>query len=40
MLVWDNLNTHVSRIMRDLIVDQLPPYAPEFNLVEGVSGRT
>ncbi|MDH6222765.1 hypothetical protein M2283_010117 [Streptomyces pseudovenezuelae] len=41
VLVWDNLNTHVSRTMRDLVdarlwltVYQLPPYAPEFNPVE------
>jgi putative transposase len=43
VLVWDNLNTHVSRMMRRLIaarlwltVYQLPPCAPEFNPVEGV----
>ena len=43
VLVWDNLNTHVSRAMRELIaarlwltVYQLPPYAPELNPVEGV----
>ncbi|MFF4121114.1 transposase [Streptomyces sp. NPDC001714] len=43
VLVWDNLNTHVSRTMHGLIaarlwltVYQLPPYAPEFNPVEGV----
>jgi len=43
VLVWDNLNTHVSRTMHDLIaarlwltVYQLPPYAPEFNPVEGM----
>nr|WTB28812.1 transposase [Streptomyces sp. NBC_00830] len=43
VLVWDNLNTHVSRTMRQLLgarlwltVCQLPPYAPEFNPVEGV----
>lgn len=43
VLVWDNLDTHVSRTMRQLIdarlwltVYQLPPYAPELNLVEGV----
>lgn len=43
VLVWDNLNTHVSHTMRRLIaarlwltVYQLPPYAPEFNPVEGV----
>ena len=38
VLVWDGLNTHVSRAMRELIVTrdwltvfQLPPYAPELN---------
>jgi hypothetical protein len=43
VLVRDNLNTHVSRTMRQrvdsrlwLTVYQLPPYAPEFNPVEGV----
>ncbi|WP_406329470.1 transposase [Streptomyces sp. NBC_00203] len=43
VLVWDNLNTHVSHTMRRLIaarlwltVYQLPPYAPEFNPVKGV----
>ncbi|WP_369392844.1 transposase [Streptomyces sp. CG1] len=43
VLVWDNLNTHVSRTMHELVtarlwltVYQLPPYAPEFNPVEGV----
>ncbi|MFD4528265.1 transposase [Streptomyces sp. NPDC058470] len=43
VLVWDNLNTHVSRTMRKLIaarlwltVYQLPACAPEFNPVEGV----
>jgi transposase len=43
VLVWDNLNTHVSRTMQELIaarlwltVYQLPPYAPELNPVEGV----
>ncbi len=43
VLVWDNLNTHVSRAMHELIaarlwltVYQLPPYAPELNPVEGV----
>lgn len=43
VLVWDNLNTHVSCTMRELIaarlwltVYQLPPYAPELNPVEGV----
>jgi putative transposase len=41
VLVWDNLNTHVSRTMRELIaardwltVYRLPPYAPELNPVE------
>ena len=43
VLVWDGLNTHTSRAMRDLIaarswltVYRLPPYAPEFNPVEDV----
>jgi hypothetical protein len=43
VLVWDNLNTHVSRVMRELIaarpwltVFQLPPYASELNPVEPV----
>ncbi|MFE6174660.1 transposase [Streptomyces sp. NPDC056464] len=43
VLVGDNWNTHVSRTMQVLvaarywlIVYQLPPYAPEFNPVEGV----
>jgi DDE superfamily endonuclease len=43
VLVWDNLNTHVSKAMRDLIaardwltVFQLPPYASELNPVESV----
>ncbi|WP_371330446.1 transposase [Streptomyces sp. TP-A0356] len=43
VLVWDNLNTHVSYTMRELIdarlwltVHELPPYAPELNPVEGV----
>jgi DDE superfamily endonuclease len=41
VLVWDNLNTHVSRAMREFIaardwltVYQLPPYASELNPVE------
>jgi transposase len=41
VLVWDNLNTHVSAAMKDLIaardwliVFQLPPYAHELNPVE------
>ena len=43
VVVWDNLNTHVSRAMSELIaardwltVFQLPPYAPELNPVEPV----
>jgi putative transposase len=39
--VWDNLNTHVSAAMKDLIaardwltIYQLPPYAHELNPVE------
>ena len=43
VLVWDGLNTHTSRAMRDLIaartwltVFQLPAYAPELNPVEPV----
>jgi hypothetical protein len=41
VVVWDNLNTHVSRAMAELIaardwltVYQLPPYAHELNPVE------
>jgi transposase len=43
VLVWDNLNTHVSKAMRKLAaardwltVFQLPPYASELNPVESV----
>lgn len=44
ILVWDNLNTHVSTVMREfldahqqwLTVVRLPTYAPELNPVEGV----
>jgi hypothetical protein len=43
VLIWDNLNTHTSRAMRELIaarawltVFQLPPYASELNPVEGI----
>jgi transposase len=43
VLVWDGLNTHASRAMRELIaardwltVFQLPPYARELNPVEPV----
>jgi hypothetical protein len=41
--VWDNLNTHISRAMREFIaardwlrVYRLPAYAPELNGAEGV----
>jgi transposase len=43
VIVWDNLNTHVSAAIGELIaawdwmtVYQLPPYAHELNPVEGV----
>jgi putative transposase len=43
VLAWDNLNTHVSRAMGDLVaardwltVFQLPPYASGLNPVEGI----
>ena len=43
MLVWDNLNTHVSAAMAQLVaarpwltVFRLPPYAHELNPVEPV----
>jgi transposase len=43
VLVWDNLNTHVSAAMTELVaaqpwltVVQLPPYAHELNPVEPV----
>jgi putative transposase len=43
VLVWDNLNTHVSAVMRDLMaardwltVFRLPSYASELNPVESV----
>jgi transposase len=43
VLIWDGLNTHTSRAMRELIaahtwltVFQLPAYAPELNPVEPV----
>jgi hypothetical protein len=43
ILVWDNLNTHVSAVMRTLAdarrdwltVIQLPAYAPDLNPAEG-----
>ena len=43
MVVWDNVNTHVSAAMGELAaardwlrVCQLPPYAHELNPVEGI----
>ncbi len=43
MIVWDNLNIHVSRAMADLVaardwltIFRLPPYAHELNPVEPV----
>jgi putative transposase len=43
VVVWDNLNAHVSHAMTELIavrpwltVFRLPPYAPELNPVEAV----
>lgn len=44
VLLWDNLNTHRSVVMRTflasqrgwLIVERLPAYAPELNPVEGL----
>jgi len=43
VLIWDNLNTHVSKAMRALAtardwltIYQLPPYASELNPVESV----
>ena len=43
MLIWDNLSTHTSRAMTELIatrpwltVFRLPPYAHELNPVERV----
>jgi putative transposase len=43
ILIWDNLNTHISQRMRAwtgaradwLTVEQLPAYAPELNAAEG-----
>src|SRR5690606_28002849 len=42
-VIWDNLNTHISAAMRDLVagrdwlhVIQLPAYAPDLNPTEGV----
>lgn len=43
VLVWDNLNTHLTAGMRRYIADrdwltvyQLPPYAPDLNPVESI----
>lgn len=43
VLVWDNVNTHISAAMRSYIaardwltVYRLPAYAPELNPVEGI----
>ncbi|MFF4416669.1 transposase [Streptosporangium sp. NPDC001559] len=43
VLVWDNLNTHLTAGMRAFIADQdwltvvqLPTYAPDLNPVEGI----
>ena len=44
VVIWDNLNTHISRKMRGLIaqhpdwltVIQMPSYAPDLNPAEGV----
>ncbi|WP_437129063.1 IS630 family transposase [Streptomyces griseoaurantiacus] len=43
VLVWDNLNTHLTAGMRRYVTDrdwltvfQLPPYAPDLNPVEGI----
>jgi transposase len=42
-LVWDNLNAHKSKLVKELLIDHprltlhfLPPYAPDLNAVEGV----
>jgi putative transposase len=46
VLVWDRLNTHISRAMKRLIAARpwptvflLPGYAPELNPLEGVWSR-
>ncbi|MGX7829628.1 transposase [Actinokineospora sp. 24-640] len=43
VVIWDNLNTHISAAMRQLVtardwlhVIQLPAYAPDLNPTEGV----
>jgi transposase len=42
-LIWDNLNAHKSKFVKELLVDHprltfhyLPPYAPDLNAVEPV----
>jgi transposase len=46
-LVWDNLNAHKSKFVKELLTDHprlqmhyLPPYAPDLNAVEGVWSLT
>lgn len=43
VLIWDNLNTHLAKGMREFVethdwltVYQLPPYSPDLNPVEGI----
>ncbi|MGA6160009.1 transposase [Stenotrophomonas sp. NPDC087984] len=43
VLVWDRLNTHVSKTMQELVAERewltvflLPAYSPDLNPVEGV----
>jgi hypothetical protein len=43
VVVWDNLNTHVSAVMSEMVagrdwltIYRLPPYAHELNPVEGI----
>ena len=42
-MVWDNLNTHLTKGVREFVethdwltVYQLPPYCPDLNPVEGI----
>ena len=46
-LVWDNLNAHRSKLVKELLIDHprlrfhyLPPYAPDLNAAEGVWCQT
>lgn len=46
-LVWDNLNAHKSKFVKELLADHprltlhyLPPYAPDLNAAEGVWSLT